>query len=50
MKISAGGKSQLNLKAANKISFRNNEDIGLGIPIPKGIIRVFKEDEADGSL
>ena len=50
IRIGAGGRSQLNLDATNKINFFNSEENGLGIPFPKGIIRVFKEDEADGSL
>lgn len=28
----------------------NSEKNGLGIPFPKGTVRVFKEDSADGSL
>ena len=38
------------MKARNFINFLNAEDNGLGIPFPKGIIRVFKTDEDDGSL
>lgn len=40
----------MNLDARNKLNFYNSEKNGLGIPFPKGIIRVFKEDEADNSL
>ena len=42
--IRAGGYSQNNLDASNKLNFLNDETNGLGIPFPKGIIRVFKED------
>ena len=48
--IAAGGFSQNKLKAQNKIQFNNSEDVGLGIPLPKGTVRVFKEDEDDNSL
>lgn len=29
---------------------QNNEANGLGIPLPKGTVRVFKTDKADNSL
>jgi hypothetical protein len=32
------------------VSFRNDEKSGLGLPLPKGKIRAFKRDDADGSL
>jgi len=32
-----------------KLNFKNSEDQGLGIPLPKGIVRVYKED-SDGQL
>lgn len=48
--INAGGYTQTDLKAASKVDFQNVEESGLGIPFPKGTFRVFKEDEADGSL
>jgi len=32
------------------LRFRNSEAAGLGIPLPAGVVRVHKEDEADGSL
>lgn len=48
--INAGGSQQLNLKATNKIEFRNSKTNRLGIPLPKGTVRVFKTDSADGSL
>lgn len=50
LSINAGGYSQNNLKASNKIRFNNSADLGLGIPFPKGTVRVFKEDSADNSL
>jgi hypothetical protein len=50
LSISAGGYSQTNLKASNKIEFQNNKKNGLGIPLPKGTVRVFKTDDSDGSL
>lgn len=48
--ISTGGYNQNNLKATNKIRFNNTKAVKLGMPMPKGIVRVFKEDEADKSL
>ncbi len=48
--INSGGYSQNNIKASNKIEFQNNKNNGLGIPLPKGVVRVFKADETDGSL
>lgn len=48
--ISAGGSSQLNLKAGNRIEIANTEANKMGMPLPKGTVRVFKEDTADGSL
>ena len=48
--IYSGGYSQSDLKANNFIRFVNSKANGLGIPFPKGIVRVFKEDESDGSL
>jgi hypothetical protein len=48
--INGGGYSQTNLKASNKVEFRNNKQNGLGIPLPKGTVRVFKTDDSDGSL
>ena len=32
------------------LEFNNSRDSGLGIPLPKGKVRVYKEDEADNSL
>lgn len=48
--ISAGGRSESSLKASNKIQISNTQKNGLGIPLPKGTVRAFKEDEADNSL
>ena len=42
---------QRNAKKVNiKIEFENKEEFGLGIALPKGKVRVFKADQADGSL
>lgn len=43
-----GGDSQKG-KVQVKIAFQNKEKDGLGIPLPKGIVRVYKAD-TDGSL
>ena len=48
--ISAGGYTEKHLKASNKIEFENTKANGLGIPLPKGTVRVFKADKADNSL
>ncbi len=32
------------------LAFRNSADAGLGIPLPAGTVRVYKEDPDDGSL
>lgn len=48
--ISAGGYSEAQLKATNTIEFLNSKINKLGIPFPKGTVRVFKSDEDDGSL
>ena len=50
IRINTGGYSQQNLEAQNFINFLNSESNGLGIPFPKGVVRVFKEDQDDGSL
>ena len=50
IRISVGGSSQTNLDTNVKINFLNADSNGLGIPFPKGVVRVFKEDDADGSL
>lgn len=48
--ISAGGYEQKDIKAASKVKFLNSQQNDLGIALPKGTFRVFKQDEADGSL
>ena len=48
--INSGSYSQTNLKASNKIQFANTKENKLGIPFPKGTVRVFKTDQDDGSL
>jgi hypothetical protein len=48
--ISTGGYAQENLKASNKVELTNTKANQMGIPLPKGTVRVFKEDTADGSL
>ena len=50
LRISAGGNSERGLSASSKVRFLNGEEAGLGIPFPKGVVRVFQEDAADGSL
>ena len=50
IEISAGGYNQNKLKASNKINLENKKANELGIPFPKGTVRVFKEDESDNSL
>ena len=37
-------------KVQVKIEFENKEQNHLGIPLPKGKVRVFKADEADGAI
>jgi hypothetical protein len=41
---------ETNRKVDIYLKFRNSEESGLGIPLPKGRIRVSKLDPADGSL
>lgn len=36
-------------KVQVKVEFQNDKKSGLGIPLPKGRVRVFKRDEADGT-
>jgi len=48
--ISSGAYDQNNLKASNNIQFANTKANKLGIPLPKGTVRVFKADDSDGSL
>jgi hypothetical protein len=42
--------TQMNKKVDIYMTFQNSEKSGLGIPLPGGRVRVYKEDEADGSL
>lgn len=42
--VSSGGTSSNNLKAGNRVEFQNTKANGLGIPLPKGTVRVFKAD------
>ncbi len=42
--INAGGYSEKNLKAKNVVRFKNSKESKLGIPFPKGTVRVFKSD------
>lgn len=39
-----------NINPLNQIQFKNTKELGLGIPLPKGTVRVFKTDDSDGSL
>lgn len=48
--LNVGGYDIKNIKPTNKIQFINSKSIGLGIPLPKGTIRVFKGDTTDDSL
>jgi len=48
--LDTGGYSQENLKFQSRISFLNSKDNRMGIPLPAGTVRVFKKDQADGSL
>jgi len=49
-KIYAYDGSRDNKKVRVNLEFKNSERNGLGMPLPKGKIRVYKEDEADKSL
>ncbi len=42
--------NQSNKKIDVYLRFKNDEDFGLGVPLPAGRIRVSQLDEADGSL
>jgi hypothetical protein len=37
-------------KVDTYVRFRNSKDAHMGMPLPKGKVRVYKEDAADGSL
>lgn len=39
-----------NKKVDIYLEFDNKKELGLGIPLPAGKVRVYKKDEADGSL
>ncbi len=43
-------RSQNANKVLVKLEFENREEYGLGIPLPKGKVRVFKQDQADNTL
>lgn len=49
LQISAGGYTEADLKAKSTVAFRNSAKDGLGLPLPKGTVRVFKQD-TDESL
>ncbi len=42
--------TQSNRKVDVYVRFKNDRASNLGMPLPKGKVRVYKEDEADGSL
>ena len=46
---SSSEKEPCNKKVAVSLNFENKKDYGLGIPLPKGKVRVYKKD-SDGSL
>ena len=48
--MSTGDYSQDNLKFQSKIAFLNSKNNRMGIALPAGTIRVFKQDNADNSL
>lgn len=37
-------------RARITLEFQNKEDVGLGKPMPKGILKIYQADEADNSL
>lgn len=41
---------QGNTKVDVYVELKNKKENGLGLPLPKGKVRVFKKDDADGSL
>ena len=45
----SSGKEPCNKKIAVSLKFKNEKKCGLGIPLPKGKVRVYKKD-SDGSL
>ena len=48
--VSTGGYTEYNLKADNMLKFTNSKNNKLGLPLPKGTVRTFKQDTADQSL
>jgi hypothetical protein len=38
-----------NTKVMTMLEFKNSKDDGLGVPLPKGTVRVYKEDTAGGT-
>ncbi len=50
VRVSTGGFNEQNVNARNFVKFTNSKKNGLGIPFPKGTVRVFKEDKDDKSL
>jgi len=34
----------------SKIKFMNSKNAGLGIPLPKGVVKIYKKDDADNEL
>jgi hypothetical protein len=44
------GKAQGNPKVDVYVRFRNSKDNRMGMPLPKGKVRVYKMDDADGTL
>lgn len=48
--VSTGGYSSGEVKFKSTIVLTNSKDNKMGIPLPAGTVRVFKEDDADNSL
>ena len=48
--VSTGGYGEHGLKADNMLKFTNSKENKLGLPLPKGTVRTFKQDTADQSL
>lgn len=49
-RITFSGSSERELKFSNKIDISNSAETGLGLPLPKGVVRAFQPDPSDGSL
>jgi hypothetical protein len=45
--VFANGRPQKNIKCKGTILLLNSKENGMGMVLPKGIIRVFKTDESD---